>query len=159
MACVHEQAANPAPGRGLGENMSKKEKQDRPTEARDMRRRALARDAIVFQGKLLLDAAKDLILGPAGLFSALLDLISPRPRKDMRFYKVLRVGKRAERTINLFEAATGPGPEGQWTVDDVIRDVESQLRDRYRSEPVSTTAKQATDKKLQADKESDEDRS
>ena len=124
-----------------------------------MRRRALARDAIVFQGKLLLDAAKDLILGPAGLFSALWDLISPRPRKDMRFYKVLRVGKRAERAINLFEAATGPGPEGQWTVDDVIRGVESQLRDRYRSEPVSTAAKQAIDQNMQADKESDEDRS
>ena len=124
-----------------------------------MRRRALLRDAIVFQGKLLMDATKDLILGPVAILTTVMDLISPRARKDMRFYKMLRVGKRAERAINLFEAATGPGMEGQWTVDDVIREVESQLRDRYRSGPVSTAAKQAIDKSLRADRKSKEDRS
>ena len=137
--------------------MSEKKKADRPNEARGMRRKALIRDAIVFQGKLLMDAAKDLILGPVAILTTVMDLLSPRARKDMRFYKVLRVGKRAERTINLFEAATGPGMEGQWTVDDVIREVESQLRGRYRSGPVSTAAKQAIDQSLRADKNSEED--
>ncbi len=124
-----------------------------------MRRKALVRDAIIFQGKLLMDAFKDLILGPAALVTAVMDLIRPRARKDMRFYSVLRAGKRAERTINLFEAATGPGMEGHWTVDDVIREVESKLRDRYRSGPVSTATKQAIDRSMRADSESDEDRS
>jgi len=139
--------------------MSKKEKTGRPTEAQGLRRKVLIRDAIIFQGKLLMDAFKDLILGPAALVTAIMDLIRPRARKDMRFYRLLRAGKRAERTINLFEAATGPGMEGHWTVDDVIREVESQLRDRYRSGPVSTATKQAIDQSMQADKETDEDRS
>jgi hypothetical protein len=139
--------------------MSGNTKANRPTEARGMRRKALVRDAIIFQGKLLMDAFKDLILGPAALVTTIMDLIRPRARKDMRFYRVLRAGKRAERTINLFEAATGPGMEGHWTVDDVIREVESQLRGRYRSGPVSTATKQAIDRSMQADGESDEDRS
>jgi hypothetical protein len=95
---------------------------------------------------------------PSSLFR-IMDLIRPRARKDMRFYMLLRAGKRAERTINLFEAATGPGMEGHWTVDDVIREVESQLRDKYRSGPVSTATKQAIDQSMPADKETDEDRS
>lgn len=139
-----------------GKEMGGEKESDRSGEARSLRRRVLARDALVFQGKLLMDAFKDLVVGPVAFISAIIGLISPAPRKDLLFYKVMHAGKRVEGAINLFEAASGPGEEGQWTVDDVIREVESQLRQRYRSGPVSRASKQAIDESLKSARDSDE---
>ena len=68
-----------------------------PRQEDPMGRSGLLRDVIVFQGKLLLDAFKDVLLGPASLIAALIDVARPGPRSELLFYKVLAHGKSAER--------------------------------------------------------------
>lgn len=138
--------------------MSEEPQSERTREARDLRRRSLIRDTLVFQGKLLMDALKDVILGPASLIATLMDLIDPRPRKDARFYKVLGHGKDASRAINLFEVSARPGEDDHWTVDEVIRDVEWHLRERYGSGSISDDEKRELDERLQNNRESGEGR-
>lgn len=93
-----------------------------------MRRSRLIRDLLVFQGKLLLDAFKDVLLGPLTLITALIGLVRPRPRSRLLFYRVLEQGKAAERVIDLFGAVEPRGvAETQWTVDTIIADVEQRL--------------------------------
>jgi hypothetical protein len=93
-----------------------------------MRRSRLARDLIVFQGKLLLDAFKDLLLGPLTVVTALLGLVRPRPKSELLFYRVLEQGRAAEHAIDLFSAVERrDNDEAHWTVDTVIRQVETRL--------------------------------
>jgi hypothetical protein len=92
------------------------------------RRSRLVRDLLVFQGKLLLDAFKDVLLGPLTLITALIGLVQPRPRSRLLFYRVLEQGKAAERVIDLFSAVEPRGvAETQWTVDTIIEEVEQRL--------------------------------
>lgn len=107
-----------------------------------MGRSSLLRDVIVFQGKLLLDAFKDILLGPASLIAALVDLLRPGSRSEPLFYKVLAYGKTAERTIDLFRAVGDRSQEtSQWTVDDMIEQVETSLT---RKTPASSARQSDT---------------
>lgn len=100
---------------------------ERGPRLRKMRRRRLLRDVVVFQFKLLVDAAKDLLLSPLSLAAALADLLSPGRRERMLFYSVMSAGRDLERRINLFGTRErGPEP---WTVDGVVHTVESRIRD------------------------------
>lgn len=103
----------------------------RPLPRRDVaqeRRSSLARDVIIFQGKLLLDAFKDLLLGPLSLIAAVIDMARPAPRSELLFYKVLEQGKAAERAVDLFSAVRrSSADERHWTVDDMIELVETRL--------------------------------
>lgn len=138
--------------------MSDKSAIDKPTEIRGLRRRVLLRDAVVFQGKLLMDAGKDLLLGPASVGAAILDFLFPRPRRRMRFYTVLKAGRRAERSINLFGTTDADGVQDHWTVDDVLREVESGVLEQYRSGGVSAAAKQAMERTLRSIRNPEEGR-
>lgn len=112
-----------------GETTMAKEQSPAPRRvAEQMARSSLMRDVIVFQGKLLLDAFKDVLLGPASLIVALVDLLRPGPRSELLFYRVLAYGKTAERTIDLFSAVGQlPQKDSQWTVDEMIDQVETNL--------------------------------
>ncbi len=96
----------------------------------------LLRDLIVFQGKLFLDGFRDLLLSPASLFLGLVDILSPRGGEP-RFYRLLRLGHRSDRWINLFGAAGPPQPgddddddEQTDNVDRVVEQLERSVRDR-----------------------------
>jgi hypothetical protein len=113
------------------------------------RRRHVAgfvRDVIVFQGKLLLDGARDALLIPASLFAAALDLIRGRIDESGAFDRVLALGRRSERYINLFGRRGGPlgsvAPE-RWPedVDELVAALESQLVDPQKRAQLSTTAR------------------
>lgn len=65
----------------------------------------LIRDLIIFQIKLLLDGAKDLLLSPLSVGAAALDILFPGSRPGHRFYAVMSVGERFDRWLNLFGAA------------------------------------------------------
>lgn len=93
-----------------------------------MRRSRYLRDVLIFQGKLLLDAFKDVLLGPASLIAAVVDLARPAPRSRLLFYRVLGYGKDAEHAIDLFSAVSrGRDGGDRWTVDDMITQVETRL--------------------------------
>lgn len=65
----------------------------------------IVRDMLIFQMKLFLDAAKDLVFAPLALGATVLDLLVPRERPGERFYGVMRLGEKFDRWVSLFSAA------------------------------------------------------
>jgi len=104
------------------------------------------RDVIVFQGKLVLDGARDALLIPASLVAGVLDLLLGRTHEPGAFDRVLSFGRRTERFINLFGRRGEPlgsvGPE-RWPedVDELVAVLESRLVDPEKRAELSTTAR------------------
>lgn len=65
----------------------------------------LVRDLCVFQVKLFLDGVKDIVLSPGAFWVGLLDILLNRSTRGSWFYKLLQLGERFERWLNLFEAS------------------------------------------------------
>jgi hypothetical protein len=65
----------------------------------------ILRDLLIFQVKLLLDGAKDIVLAPISIGAAVLDLFFPTDKPGERFYWVLRVGEKYDRWLSLFSAS------------------------------------------------------
>jgi hypothetical protein len=93
------------------------------------------RDVIVFQAKLFVDGLRDLLLSPASIFAALIDLLVPGDDGGKRFYAVVRFGRRTEQWINLFGAADRQDPAADSKGIDVLLDeLEGLARDPERRE-------------------------
>lgn len=92
-------------------------------------RRSLVRDVAVFQLKLLLDAARDLVLSPVSLAAALLDFILSKHQPPRYFPAVLRLGERSEAWIDLWSAGRGAQSNEHVNVDAVLSHVEAVVRD------------------------------
>lgn len=65
----------------------------------------ILRDLLIFQIKLMLDGAKDLVLSPLSLFAAALDVVAPGDQPGRRFYAVMRIGEKYDNWLSLFGAA------------------------------------------------------
>jgi hypothetical protein len=65
----------------------------------------ILRDLGIFQLKLVMDGAKDLVLVPVSLTAAALDIAFPGRRPGRFFYAVVRTGERYDRWLSLFSAA------------------------------------------------------
>ncbi len=65
----------------------------------------ILRDLLIFQVKLVLDGAKDIVLSPLCLAAAALDIVFPGNRPGHRFYAVMRFGEKYDRWLSLFAAA------------------------------------------------------
>lgn len=102
------------------------------------------RDIIVFQGKLLLDGLRDVLLSPISILAALFDLLKPGEDHGRSFYAVVKFGRRTEGWINLFEAADRleRGRENAEGVDGWIREVEFLLRDPEKRERMPAKARE-----------------
>ena len=104
------------------------------------------RDVIVFQGKLVVDGARDALLIPASLIAAVLDLLLGRTDEPGAFDRVLAFGRRSERFINLFGRRSGPiggvGPQ-RWPedLDELVAALESRLVDPQKRSELSATAR------------------
>ena len=124
-----------------------------------LRRRALLRDFFVFQGKLLVDAFKDLLLGPVALGAAILDLITVPGRRRGRFAALMRAGRGFERRLNLFGDPRRAGPDGRpWTVDDLVDKFEVSLREQSGDLRLNAAARQALERTLAGLRRHGEDR-
>ena len=89
----------------------------------------LLADLIRFQVKLVVDAVRDVLLVPIALFAFGADVLLMRWRPPSLFYRVLQVGERSERLIDLWSVLyqrVGPPPE---RVDAVLDQVEAAVRD------------------------------
>ena len=101
-----------------------------PPGAPDPRRWTLIRDALAFQFKLLADALRDLLLSPVSLVLAAADLIWPG--RD-RFYRLMDLGRKSDRWIDLFGAGRQLEPEipKEASIDEVVARIEHTLKARY----------------------------
>lgn len=121
----------------------------------DVDRWTLLRDVAVFQGKLLLDGLRDLVLSPLSIAAAIIGLVSGGERPGRQFYDLLYMGRRTERWINLF-GATGhvaPPPfdkEDSESIDSLVDRLEDVTRRQYEKGGLTKNAKASVDRALDA---------
>ncbi len=115
----------------------------------------LIRDVAVFQVKLVFDGMRDVLLLPISLIAGLVSLVKGGGNPSSEFYDLLKIGRRSERWINLFGAATHyhgpPGEEDKFVVEDIdvmVSRVESFVVDEYRKGGVTAQAKDRLDNAL-----------
>lgn len=87
-------------------------------------------DVFIFQLKLMADGLRDLIMSPLSLVAAVLGLIAGGDRPDRYFRRVLGLGRRTERWINLWGQHRGVG-----TSDELVDPFRSRVLDRAQSTP------------------------
>ena len=116
-------------------------------------RLSFIRDAVVFQGKLLLDGIRDLFLMPVALVVSIIDLITPTDPPGRRFYEVVHFGRQTERWIDLFEAA-GRAPDASEqrlgielpSLDECVNQFEQRIRAERENGDISASARDAIER-------------
>ena len=103
-------------------------------EAREMNMESLwpqVRKLLVFQLKLYIDAFRDLLLSALSLGAFLIDLIQQNEGPDSYFERVLKFGRRTERSINLFNHFD-VDERGEKSVDSILDEMEEKIRDKHK---------------------------
>ena len=96
-------------------------------------RAQLARDAAVLQLKLVADGFRDALLIPVSIVAALIGLLRGGKDCDQEFRRVIKLGRRSERWINLFghQRPLGMGnPVG--SMDKILDQVEAVVLEQRR---------------------------
>jgi hypothetical protein len=87
-----------------------------------------AQHLLVFQLKLALDAIRDLALSPLSIVVFVLDALQRPSPGDSLYRKLMALGRRSDRMINLFDEFT----EGEYyTVDEAVSSVEEAVKPRW----------------------------
>ena len=93
----------------------------------------LIREASVLQIKLVADGIRDAILIPVSLLAALIGVVEGGKKCDEKFRRVIKLGRRSERWINLFGQQTPldvSHPAG--SMDRILNQVEAVVLDQYK---------------------------
>lgn len=92
-------------------------------------RKRLARDVLLLQVKLLLDALRDIALSPLTLGAAAIDFVLAGRQPPRFLLAVLRLGQRSDDWIDLWAAMRGAGSTDRHNVDSLLASVESVVTD------------------------------
>ncbi len=135
--------------------MTEEHKQDATAEPEyELTRRQLIRDALVFQGKLLIDGFRDLVLLPISVIATIVSLFQKKGKPGKQFYDVVVFGRKTERWIDLFSAAdrveSKTEPEPVENIDKLVDRVEDLIVDEYRKGALTDSARNAIHKTLEA---------
>jgi len=93
----------------------------------------LIRETATLQLKLIADGFRDAVLIPISLLAALIGLLRGGEDCDREFRRVIKLGRRSERWINLFGHQQPLGlshPAG--SMDKILNQVESVVMDQYK---------------------------
>jgi len=96
-------------------------------------RTELAREAAILQLKLLADGIRDALLIPISLVAALIGLLRGGEDCDREYRRVIKLGRRSERWINLFGHQQPLGrahPAG--SMDKILNQVETVVMEQYQ---------------------------
>ena len=123
----------------------------------ELTRITLARDIIVLQAKLVVDGLRDLILVPTSLIVGLISLLSFEDgRPGTEFYRLLHLGKRSERWINLFGALQNAPPDTDEfkgfpdaDMDEIVSRLETYMVEDYQRGGMTAQAKNRLDKAIE----------
>jgi hypothetical protein len=111
----------------------------------------LIREAAVLQIKLLADGFRDAVLIPVSLVAALIGLIRGGDEADREYRRVIKLGRRSERWIDLFGHQRPLGkPHPADSMDTVLGQVESAIVKQYRKG--QTTAEDRASDQQESDK-------
>lgn len=112
-------------------------------------RGTIVRDAIILQGKLVIDGLRDALLIPVSLVAAIISIFQTGSERGRLFYEVVQLGRRSERWINLFAAAdrldAPVAPPGGPSLDEYLSQVESRIVEDYRGRALTRSAREAID--------------
>jgi hypothetical protein len=112
----------------------------------------LIRDTAILQLKLVADGFRDAVLIPVSLLAALLGLIRGGEDCDREFRRVIKLGRRSERWINLFGHQRPLGsshPAG--SMDNILGQVEAVVIDQYKKGRSTAETRAAVSKALDKD--------
>ncbi len=113
------------------------------------KRWVLARDVLVFQGKLALDALRDLVLSPVSIGVALIGIFTRRDDPGHYFYNLMRWGRRSDQFINLFSAGQSPEEKENFpSVDDLVSSLEEVIVKEHEKGGMTAEAKATIDKTM-----------
>lgn len=115
---------------------------------------SLLREAAILQVKLLADGIRDAILIPVSLLAALIGLLEGGDNCDDKFRRVIKLGRRSERWINLFgqqRPLDTSSPTG--SIDSILEQVESVVLDQYKKGRSASETRAAVRKAMQKDSE------
>ena len=107
----------------------------------------LLRDATVLQLKLIADGFRDALLIPVSLVAALVGLVRGGADCDAEFRRVIQLGRRSERWINLFghkRPLDVSHPAG--SMDRVLEQVEAIVVEQYKKGKSAAEARDAVRK-------------
>lgn len=79
------------------------------------------RHLLIFQTKLLADALRDLVFSPISVLVFFIDAMRKPALEDSLYLKLMLMGRRSDRIINLFEEHRDAG---HFTVDQAIEELE-----------------------------------
>jgi hypothetical protein len=98
----------------------------------------LLRNAATLQIKLVVDGLRDAILIPISLVAALVGLLRGGEDCSREFERVLKLGRRSERWINLFGHHRPLGSDPRTgSMDSILDQVESVVKDQYQKSKIA----------------------
>jgi hypothetical protein len=118
----------------------------------------LIRETAILQLKLFADGFRDAVLIPVSLLAALLGLIRGGEDCDREFRRVIKIGRRTERWINLFGHQRPLGsshPAG--SMDKILGQVEAVVIDQYKKGRSTAETREAVSKALDKDSQKKDD--
>lgn len=110
----------------------------------------LARKTAILQLKLLADGLRDAVLIPLSLGAALIGLVRGGEEADRELGRLIKLGRRSERWINLFghhRPLMWSHPAG--SIDTIIDRVESVVREQYQKGKTSAEGRDAIEEALE----------
>ena len=109
----------------------------------------LIRETAVLQLKLIADGFRDAVLIPISLLAALIGLLRGGEDCDREYRRLIKLGRRSERWINLFGHQQPLGlshPAG--SMDKILTQVESIVMDQYKKGRSTTETRAAVRKAM-----------
>ena len=100
------------------------------------------RHLVVFQIKLFVDAIRDILFSPLSITAFLIDVITQPAAKDSLSLRLMHLGRRSDRVINLFNEYTN---DGDYTIDQTVDEVETALQKEFEKEREKRKAKTLSD--------------
>lgn len=95
-------------------------------------RTELLRKSLILQFKLVLDGIRDAALIPIALVATVIGLLRGGPDVDREFQKVVKLGRRTERWINVFGHQPPLRSNQAGSLDGLLDRVEEVVMDQYR---------------------------
>jgi len=112
----------------------------------------LIRETATLQLKLIADGFRDAVLIPVSLLAALIGLLRGGEDCDREFRRVIKLGRRSERWINLFGHQQPLGlshPAG--SMDKILNQVEAVVMDQYKKGRSTAETREAVSKAMKKD--------
>jgi hypothetical protein len=114
--------------------------------------RPLIRQAIVFQLKLGLDALRDIFMSPVSIVLVITDTIMANNHQQSYFIRLMRLGKKSDHWINLFDVDLGKTEPrdnevaADSNVDDWFKKIEEVIKEQQVDGKLSQSGKEKLQK-------------